>query len=551
MPERFLGRTLGKYRVDEVIGSGGFAWVYRGYDPELEIPVAIKVLKPQFAGDPAFEERFRREASTAAKLRHPNIIKIYSVGKEGDAVFFVMDYLPTGLADKLEKTPTLPEEFVLRVGIDVARALGFAHREGVIHRDIKVDNIMFDVHGNAVVADFGIARAVSGHKQQTGTNMVVGTPQYFAPEQARAKPLDGRADIYSLGVTLYRSATGRLPFDGEDWYEIARQHVEEPAPPPTRFNSALSSGLERVLLRCLAKHPDDRPVTGEELADELAAILDGRRQGSAARSLTMAVSPSSAPTVIATASIGTRASRRVAVVTVLAVAALGAAAVPLLARWRTARETPPVAPAAPPADTVAMVAPPVSDTTARPDTSSARLSPTNAPSVPARRDTAARAAANVLRLSVTAPNDAHLSVNGVSVGDGHWRADTLKPAEYVLVATVDAIDGCESARDEQSVRLRPGAPRDVVLAPRGCGTVAIEGQPPGAHYVITSGDGTIKREGQLPLDGTLVLPVGSYHLTANKPQCAQFEQDFALAAGQAMRIPFRMICATPSPDKRD
>jgi len=225
--ERHIGQTLGKYRIDELIGSGGFAWVYKAFDPELEIHVALKVLKPQFAGDETFEHRFRREAATAAKLRHPNIIKIYSVGRHGEAVYFAMDYYPSGLADRLEVASSLPEEFVVRVGIDVAQALGYAHREGVIHRDIKVDNILFDAHGNAVVADFGIARAVSGYTGQTGTNMVVGTPQYFAPEQARAKPLDGRADIYSLGVTLYRASTGRLPFEGDDWYEIARQHVEE------------------------------------------------------------------------------------------------------------------------------------------------------------------------------------------------------------------------------------------------------------------------------------------------------------------------------------
>ncbi|HSA54333.1 MAG TPA: protein kinase [Gemmatimonadaceae bacterium] len=288
MPERYLGRTLGKYRVESLLGSGGFAWVFKGYDPELDIPVAIKVLKPQFAGDGTLVERFRREASTAAKLRHPNIIKIYAVGREGDAVYFVMDYLPGGLADRLEATPHLPEDYVVRIGIDVARALGFAHREGVIHRDIKVDNILFDTHGNAVVADFGIARAVSGYTHQTGTNMVVGTPQYFAPEQARAKPLDGRADIYSLGVTLFRSVTGRLPFEGDDWYEIARQHVEEPPPSPRSINSAVSGEFDRLLLRCLAKTPEERPATGEQLADDLERILALHRDPSASRTLTMA-----------------------------------------------------------------------------------------------------------------------------------------------------------------------------------------------------------------------------------------------------------------------
>ncbi|MEP7384730.1 MAG: serine/threonine-protein kinase, partial [Gemmatimonadota bacterium] len=324
MPERYLGKTLGKYRVEALVGSGGFAWVYRGFDPELEIPVALKVLKPQFAGDPTFEERFRREASTAAKLRHPNIVNIYAVGRDGDAVFFVMDFLPTGLADKLEASPSLPEEFVLRVGIDVARALGFAHREGVVHRDIKVDNILFDTHGNAVVADFGIARAVTGYTNQTGTNMVVGTPQYFAPEQARAKPLDGRADIYSLGVSLFRSVTGRLPFEGDDWYEIARQHVEDQPPAPRSINPAISPAFENLILRCLAKHPDDRPATGEQLADELTAILSNPHDAGA-RSIYL--SPSDTPTLVTPfrLSRASRSWKRVAPLSIVLLALLATA----------------------------------------------------------------------------------------------------------------------------------------------------------------------------------------------------------------------------------
>ena len=136
MPERYVGETLGKYRIEAVVGTGGFAWVYRAFDPDLEIPVALKVLKPQYAGDETFEARFRREASTAAKLRHPNIVKIFAVGKERGAVYFAMDYLPNGLADRLDVMTVLPEDMLIRLGIDVARGLGYALREGVIHRDI-------------------------------------------------------------------------------------------------------------------------------------------------------------------------------------------------------------------------------------------------------------------------------------------------------------------------------------------------------------------------------------------------------------------------------
>ncbi len=284
MPERYLGRFLGKFRVDAVIGSGGFAWVYKAYDPELEIPVALKVLKPHYAGDEQFEQRFRREASTAARLRHPNIVKIFAVGKDGDAVYFAMDYLPQGLSERLEVVPALPEPVLIRMGIDVASAIGFAHREGVVHRDIKIDNILFDEHGNAIVADFGIARAVTNYAKQTGTNMVVGTPQYFSPEQARGQPLDGRADIYSLGVTLFRAATGLLPFNGEDWYEIARQHVEDRPARLRMHNPSLSRDFERVVLRCLEKAPADRYESGEALAQALSALTPDRSETIAMRS---------------------------------------------------------------------------------------------------------------------------------------------------------------------------------------------------------------------------------------------------------------------------
>ncbi|MFN8581814.1 MAG: serine/threonine-protein kinase [Gemmatimonadaceae bacterium] len=543
MPERFLGRTLGKYRVEELIGSGGFAWVYRGYDPELEIPVAIKVLKPQFGGDPAFEERFRREASTAAKLRHPNIIKIYAVGRDGDAVYFVMDYLVSGLADKLEKTSTLPEEFVIRVGIDVARALGFAHREGVIHRDIKVDNIMFDIHGNAVVADFGIARAVSGYTQQTGTNMVVGTPQYFAPEQARAKPLDGRADIYSLGVTLYRAITGRLPFEGEDWYEIARQHVEEPPPAPSKFNPSISPEFERVLLRCMAKHPDDRPLTGEELADELTAILDARR-GSGVRARTLAVSPSHAETVIAPVDRLTpkKVPTRVFVFSILAVAVLGAAAVPVLGRLRRGGSN---------TGTCAArlrrrrggrsTRQPAANRQWR----SRRGIEQGGASSAQQRDTSARTAASLSRLSVTAPPEAHILVNGVAVGDGRWRADTLKPGDITVGATIDARSrAVNRLTSSRRCDWCAGVARELVT-PRACGSVTIEGQPAGANYTIVSTENASRREGTLPPSRGIVLPVGPYRFTALKPRCAQYEQEFSLGSGETIRIAFRMICETP------
>lgn len=543
MPERYLGKFLGKYRVDELVGSGGFAWVYRGFDPELDIPVALKVLKPQFAGDPSFEERFRREASTAAKLRHPNIVKIYAVGRDGDAVYFTMDYLPSGLADKLEATPFLPEEFVVRVGIDVARALGFAHREGVVHRDIKVDNILFDSHGNAVVADFGIARAVTGYTNQTGTNMVVGTPQYFAPEQARAKPLDGRADIYSLGVSLFRAATGRLPFEGDDWYEIARQHVEDNPPVPRSINPAISPGFERVILRCLAKHPDDRPTTGEQLADELSAVL--ANPGDAASTRSAYMSPSDTPTLVTPLELvrSTRAWRRVAPLVVVVVA-LGAAAVALSTRRPAAGELPATADSLATDSGTLVAAPPGTpdadraqraDSTARAD-SGATTADASRPKPPTP---------TTGRLSVAAPPSARVTLNGQAVGDGSWRNDSLKPGDYVVGASIPASAGCDWASVEQRVRVRAGGAHNVTLTPRSCGTIVINlrNVTSGARYSIVSADGAVRRDGSLPAEGGIVVPAGQYRVSVQQPLCAPYSDDnVSVAADRATRLTFSVIC---------
>lgn len=547
MPERYLGHTLGKYRVDSLLGSGGFAWVFKGHDPELDIPVAIKVLKPQFAGDASLVERFRREASTAARLRHPNIIKIYAVGRDGDAVYFVMDFLPTGLADKLESTAALPEDYVIRIGIDVAQALGFAHREGVIHRDIKVDNILFDVHGNAVVADFGIARAVSGYTQQTGTNMVVGTPQYFAPEQARAKPLDGRADLYSLGVTLYRAATGRLPFEGDDWYEIARQHVEEPPPPPRGIVPSLSPEFEQVILRCLAKSPAERPATGEQLAEELTLLLTEQRDPTLARTRT--VPSATGPTLIAPvdrsgarARRGSRVQQRV-LIPAAVVLVLGLAAVAPFAVRRFAGGTLPIAPLDSTSDTTQTVVIPA-------DTGNPNSTPgTSAGTTPERPPAPAKAS-----LAVSAVG-AQIAVNGVQVDSGSWRSDTLAPGDYQLVATIPrAIDGCPTARDSQSVRLRAGGRLiRITLSPKACGTLLLverRGNTDGAEYTITRG--TEKQpvaRGSLPMRSPLVLPVGTYHVLVTKPLCQPYHDDVTITAGtEAPLPPFAFFCgSTASP----
>jgi len=271
-----VGRTLGPYDLEKLLGQGGFAWVFVGR--ELDgTPVAVKVLKPRYAGDPQFESRFRNESEVAAKLEHPNIIRIRTVAKAGDHVYFGMDLCADSLGARLAREGPLPEKDIVRLASDIIAALDFAHGQGVIHRDLKPDNVLIRSDGTAVLTDFGIARAVSGYVASTGVNMTIGTPHYLSPEQAQGRALDQRADYYALGVTLYKAATGEVPFSSTDWFELARMHVEDPPPPLRKKRPDLSKRFERVVLKCLAKHPDDRYRTGAELLGDLQEVLEKRR----------------------------------------------------------------------------------------------------------------------------------------------------------------------------------------------------------------------------------------------------------------------------------
>ena len=531
MPERYLGRTLGKFRIDAVVGSGGFAWVYKAFDPELEIPVALKVLKPQYAGDEKFEQRFRREASTAARLRHPNIIKIFAVGKDSDAVYFAMDYLPQGLPDRLEVIPTLPEPVLIRLGIDVASALGFAHREGVIHRDIKTDNILFDEHGNAIVADFGIARAVSNYAQQTGTNMVVGTPQYFSPEQARGLTLDGRADLYSLGVTLYRSATGVLPFTGEDWYEIARQHVEDRPRKPREHNPSLSKGMERIILTCLEKDPGDRYQTGEAMCQALGALLTEKGE-------TIAMRATPTPTVDGPTSpppweLTKRRRRRMVQGAAIAAVVLAVGSSYALTHRGVARAASP----APSTSAPASPASPVSPTSRSPSDAKPTTGPTTVrePAKPV--------------VHITAPPDARISIGGTVVGTGDWRTDTLKPGHYEVMAALpdSGNEQCPSYRATTTIVVGAGGTNTVHLTPRACGVLVLDAQPNGAEYAFRSlGGGGEIASGHTPAPQPITLPIGEYTLDISARYCATYRDTVHVTgdSGTARHVRVRLVCGT-------
>jgi len=275
-PTDLVGQTLGPYTLERLLGQGGFAWAFVGRESN-GTPVAIKVLKPRYAGDSQFESRFRNESETAAKLEHPNIIRIRSVAKTGEHVYFAMDLCADSLGARIAREGPLAEDDILRLARDIAAALEFAHQQGVIHRDLKPDNVLIRSDGTAVLTDFGIARAVSGYVASTGVNMTIGTPHYLSPEQAQGRSLDQRVDFYALGITLYKAATGEVPFSSNDWFELARMHVEEPPPSLRRKRPELSKRFERVVMKCLAKHPDDRYANAAELRADLDEVDQKRR----------------------------------------------------------------------------------------------------------------------------------------------------------------------------------------------------------------------------------------------------------------------------------
>ena len=524
--------------MEALLGTGGFAWVYRAHDPDLDIPVALKVLKPQYAGDPAFVERFRREASTAARLRHPNVITIYNVGQDGDAVYFAMDYLPQGLSSRLEVSPTVAGPALVRIALDVAGALGFAHRQGVVHRDIKPDNILFDEHGNAVVADFGIARALTGNTRQTATQMVVGTPHYFAPEQARGLQLDGRADLYALGVTLYRAAAGTLPFPGEDWYEVARAHVEQEPTEVRQAGAIISTELATIIHRLLEKEPADRFQDAEEL---VAALNTTPEHGGTPVSVTAARTVAIPAIDRLWTTTGMTARRRRLRRRVLMGGASGAVILLALGTLYTLRLRTPAVATAEGADSLAVYGDssmPTLDTVTV-------AAPTTIPTTPAQETPTTPPT-----LRVTAPAEASVLVDGKVVGGGSWVGTNLKPGTHVVAAELTSIAGCDASHVERQIVLASGRTEVLELEPRACGMLAILPQvggsplPPdaGGRYTVSDG-GRITLTGKLPLEAPLVLPVGRYELRVdNVPLCSQFSGNVDVAAGAAVTPRIVLLC---------
>ncbi len=274
MPASVLG---GRYTVQDKIGTGGMAIVYRGLDKVLGRTVAIKTMLPQYAADPSFAARFKQEAQAAAALQSPYIVSVYDWGKDGDTYYIIMEYLRgTDLKSGIRKHGALDCRKVAQIGSQIAQALSVAHRHDIIHRDIKPQNIMVQPDGNIKVMDFGIARAKNSHL--TADNSVLGTAHYVSPEQTQGKELGPTTDIYSLGIVMYEAATGRVPFDGDDAISVALKQVNEQPKPPSQINPRVDPALESIILKCMQKNPADRFQTADALYRVLRDYLAGRLQ---------------------------------------------------------------------------------------------------------------------------------------------------------------------------------------------------------------------------------------------------------------------------------
>ena len=259
-----------RYSYIDSLGSGGMARVLLAHDTVLERDVAIKVLHQQYAEDPEFVERFRNEAQSAAALAHPNIVSIYDLGRAEDETYYIaMEYVSGGtLKELMNRSGKLPAGEVASLGAQVAEALGAAHRRDVIHRDIKPQNVLLTERGEAKVADFGIARAVSP-MSESRTSLVLGTASYMSPEQAEGKPLGPASDLYSLGVVLYEMLTGGLPFEAETPVAMALKQVSETPARPAGIEPSVPEGLDELVMRLLAKRPADRYQSADEVAEAL------------------------------------------------------------------------------------------------------------------------------------------------------------------------------------------------------------------------------------------------------------------------------------------
>ena len=269
-----MQRSIGRYQVLEEIASGGQGTVYRAWDTSSGRVVALKVLHPHLSSDAGVLERFRREAQLAAAVSHPNITQIFEVGQDGNLHFIAMEFLPLSIHNLMESQGRLPVERAADICHQAALALQAASSRGIIHRDIKPQNLLLSPDGSVKVTDFGIARATA-LSTMTRTGALMGTPHYMSPEQSQGQRVDVRSDIYSLGIVLYQMLSGQLPFEADTPFEVMRQHIEQRPTPVRRLRSQVPASLDRIVQRCLEKSPERRYPTPRDLALALREVAPG------------------------------------------------------------------------------------------------------------------------------------------------------------------------------------------------------------------------------------------------------------------------------------
>ncbi len=267
--------VAGRYELEELVGSGGMSSVFRAHDALLERKVALKILHEQYTSDEDYVERFRREARAVAGLSHPNIVTVIDRGEQDGRQFIVFEYIDgESLKQLVDRTGPLQVDQAVGLTLQIARALAFAHQQGLVHRDVKPQNVLLNDDGRAKVTDFGIARSLDVQQGMTQSGTVMGTSDYIAPEQARGERVDEQTDVYSLGVVLYELLTGEVPFPGENFVAVAMRHINEPPPSARERRPDVSPRLDAAIKRAMAKEPGDRFGSMGDFVGELEAALD-------------------------------------------------------------------------------------------------------------------------------------------------------------------------------------------------------------------------------------------------------------------------------------
>ncbi|MCJ7704361.1 MAG: protein kinase [Desulfobacterales bacterium] len=266
--------NYGRYEIIEELGKGSMGVVYRAYDPQIDRPVALKVLREDRMTSEAFVQRFLKEAKAIGRLSHPNIVTVYDAGEDQGTIYIAMELLEGSSLNRVAEGNRLTLKEAVHLGIQIAETLDYAHRKGIVHRDVKPSNIIHQSNGQIKITDFGIAHIEDPSASvQTQAGEILGTPAYMSPEQVLSRPVDGRSDLFSLGIILYELCTGRRPFGGENMAALFHAITQDNPPEPTKINPAISQELSQIILKCLRKIPDDRFEAGHALARALSESL--------------------------------------------------------------------------------------------------------------------------------------------------------------------------------------------------------------------------------------------------------------------------------------